>query len=222
MEKSTEIRWFLPESDFKFLERWFADEPINLEFGETPKYERKDFYLNYKSDEIGIKIREPKTDESGVVSSKIDLKTKLGENTAFTLYNNIEGKINRWVKHSFTLEKDEKSVCAILKNFQISSKETEWIMVEKERLLVKLDIATKKPMHETIRLSEACGIELTKIKIKDKYFFSLGFEAFSNSAKEEENLLEALEYFHNRFKPNGLNTENSLSYPEFINKVLTL
>jgi hypothetical protein len=222
MEKSTEIRWFLPESDFKFLERLFAREFINLKFNKTANYERKDFYLNFKNNAIGIKIRDAKTDSLGELSSKLELKTKIGEDTVFTLYNNIEGRINRWVKHSFKLEKNEKSVSAILKSLQISTNETDWIMIEKERLLVKFDLKTKEPKHESIRLPEACGIELTKIKIKDRYFYSLGFEAFSESEKEEENLLEALEYFHSRFKPNGLKTENSLSYPEFINQILIL
>ena len=216
MQKSTEIRWFISEADFTFLERLFAKENLGLNFNNIPTFNRKDLYLKNLNNSLGIKIREPKSNSKGLIISKLEIKTQIGESVEFKDYNNIEGQINTWIKHSFDLLPDERYLKQILQSLNLPSDSLPWLMIEKERQLVKYDTGIKAIVNANVQINEGAGLELTKLKINNKNFFSFGLEAFSNSETELSNLKKTLEFFHNRFKPNGLSFLNSHSYPEFI------
>ena len=64
---------------------------------------------------------------------------------------------------------------------------------------------------------EACGIELTRIKINNSVYYSFGLEAVSKSGQKlDENFSGCCNFIFDQISVTGLTLESSLSYPEFL------
>jgi hypothetical protein len=213
MLKSTETRWFLSEQSLETIEKWFNNK--ELFFKDKDLFPRQDYYLNLLHKNLGIKIREPKKDENGALKTQLEIKVLSSDDGAIKFNNGNTAYVNSWKKHSFSLVPDEKETNEIINLFQPEASDTSnWLKVDKDRLLVKFNAESEQLVFSDTMIDEGAGIELTKLKINGNVYYSLGVEAFSVSSKEHENFNSATSYLFNDLKISGLEKEDSLSYPE--------
>lgn len=214
MQKSTETRWNLTSEEVKIAENWFKN------FGEKfliPKsFPRQDYYVKTNTNTLGIKIREPKL-INNEQKSKLEVKILVGDNGVQNFYNNNEGKVNTWIKHSFETIGNEPEIEKIISSF--AGKESDiqlWIKIEKDRLLVKFDATENKIVSSKSMIDEGSGIELTHFTLGKENYFSLGIESFSSTNIEEENFIKTVKFLFEDMQISGLTSLKSLSYPEII------
>ena len=216
MQNSTETRWILSTPEFETILRWFNQHQLN--FGQKNLFPRQDYYLKLlKNNILGIKIREPKIATDGSAESKLEIKMLNKDFGAQKFNNNNQGIINSWSKFSFETIKNEQETKKIIDSFVSGHQNNIWIKIDKDRLLLKYNVANNSIVSGASIIDEGAGIELTKFKIENKIYYSLGIEAFSVSDKELENFNVTINFLFNQIKISGLNSQNSTSYPEIIN-----
>jgi hypothetical protein len=211
---STETRWILDENQFKTIQNWFANK--NLNFENEKYFSRQDYYLITNSDALGIKIREPKKNEKGEQESKLELKILLNDFGAQKFNNNNTGMVNSWKKYSFETIPNEGETLSIIHSFTEKITDGNWLKIEKDRLLIKFDVKQNKLVDAKNIIDEGAGIELTKFKLRDKVYLSLGIEAFSITNNCYDNFNQTMSFLFNEIKISGLNYLESLSYPQII------
>ncbi|MDQ4141861.1 MAG: hypothetical protein M3142_15240, partial [Bacteroidota bacterium] len=133
------------------------------------------------------------------------------------------GISNDWVKYSFELNESDAENKTLLEQFSQQSEEIEenlWVRVDKERLLVKysLDEPNNFPFITTEDAwpNEGCGVELTKIKVKQQEYYTFGLEAFSKTQREKQNLNRILNHLLTEINVKNLHSNQSHSYPVFL------
>lgn len=215
MQKSIETRWLLSSNEFKTIEHWFNQKDVY--FKNTADFPRQDYYLKLvKNTNLGIKIREPKL-VNNEQKSKLEIKLLLEDNGSQKFNNNNQGIVNTWEKFSFETIGNEPETEKIIALFTFNGCDLQsWIKVEKDRLLVKFDTIKNTIVTAETIIDEGSGIELTKFKIENKIYYSLGIETFSTSKKEKDNFNQTTNYIFNDIKISGLSSLKSLSYPEII------
>ena len=215
MQKSIETRWLLSANEFKTIEHWFNQKDIH--FKTTNDFPRQDYYLKLvKSTNLGIKIREPKLVKNEQ-KSKLEVKLLIEDNGAQKFNNNNQGIVNIWEKYSFETIGNEPETEKIIALFTFKGfDQSSWIKIEKDRLLVKFDTSKNEIVSAETIINEGSGIELTRFKIENKIYYSLGIETFSSSNIEKENFNATTNYVFNDIKISGLDSLQSLSYPEII------
>ena len=197
MYKSKEIRWFTQEEN-KTISQWFTKQGL----GFNTVIARRDHYLiALDNDDIVTKLRE----------GKIEIKHKVGTPTITHLTPNAEGYFEEFVKWSFKLDtKDGLSGKIIYANKYT----TEWVGVYKERMGVKLT----KGNNGTIKIHDikdfinnGCQIEYTRIKVKDKVWYSFNLEWFG-----DEFLNLDASFISGIFGDSVLMLQDSMGYGSFL------
>src|SRR5688572_10836818 len=210
--KSKEARWFLSNEKVQPIKDWFLSLAKPQKLGDDHIYPRQDYYLIMPGvQNLGIKIREPKKDEvTGKMKTSLEVKRLISENNPIELKNHNRGYSNKWQKLSYELKEGGSDLLSI--NWSLPSSGNNWLRVDKDRILAKYDAEHKSITGVNTDLDEACGIELTKIKINNSVYYSLGLEAFSKSGdKLDENFDGCCSYIFARITLTGLTLESSLS-----------
>lgn len=215
MQKSIETRWILDSSELATIEHWFNQN--NSAFKDNQTFSRQDYYLKLiKNTTLGIKIREPKV-WNGEQKSKLEVKLLIEDKGPQKFNNGNQGIVNIWDKYSFETIGNEPETEKIIALFTFNGSDLHsWIKIEKERLLVKYDASKNEIVSGETLIQEGSGIELTRFKIENKIYHSLGIETFSSSKNEIENFNQTTDFFFNSIKISGLDSLQSLSYPEII------
>ena len=208
--ESLELRWFfrgqLPGLLLEKFKNFAARQKL-----ETSKESRSDYYLKNKRETVGVKLR---TD-----GDEKDIELKFLKASAPHDEHNASGQVERWRKWKFPASKfnfrNERSVL-----------ESEWVAMNKVRYLTNIPNPSSKSKNE------GCGFELTSITSPQGSFWTIGFEAFSESDLEESNFLHAVNVTSPEFfgakaadlilesQPIRYSKENSFSYPKFISGTL--
>lgn len=218
---SKEIRWFLTKDKIQPIEDWFKSLRKPQKLGDDVFYPRQDYYINMpKVKNLGIKIREPKKDDdTGKLKTALEIKRQISDNEQIELNNNNIAYSNKWQKFSYELIEGEEGILSI--NFPLPSEDKNWLRVDKDRITVRYDAESKSIYEGNDYLNEACGIELTKVKILKSVYYSFGLEAFSKSGyKLDDNFSECCDFVFSVIGLKGLTIEESLSYPEFLSKFI--
>ncbi|MCB0587479.1 MAG: hypothetical protein KDD06_19450 [Phaeodactylibacter sp.] len=177
MYPSCEVRWFFPSAP-EGIAGWFASKSMHFEAPGNPL--RTDYYLLIANGEnIGLKLRE------GNVEAK-HLVRRAGE-WSFPEVG-AKGFAEHWMKWSFHLDEADN-----LSRQVIQEGIPEWIAVFKERLgftyhFTETGGVREVPIHEWV--PEGCQVELTRIRMFGKEYYTFGLEAFSRNGQLEENLRE--------------------------------
>jgi hypothetical protein len=214
---SKEIRWFLSNNDIKPIERWFENLSTPQKIENDNAYPRQDFYLNMPGvKNLGIKIREPKKDiHSGRWKTKFEIKRQIEANDEIECSNHVKGYANKWQKLSYELTEGGENILSI--NFPMASPGKDWIRVDKNRIMTQYDAETRRIYQGDDLLNEACNIELTKIKITGKVYYSFGLEAYNQSGNKLDDIFrECCDVVFTSINSEGLTTGHSFSYPEFL------
>lgn len=216
MDHTYEVRWFFEEPN-PALEAWFGRKGPG--FNETTS--RKDYYLPLSANKgLGIKLRE----------GNIEIKKLIRQQRKKAFVPNmVEGKIQHWVKSSFTLDEKDQ-----LSKQIIQDKKYEWIELKKERMGFQYHFTNRgklvgnKTLHEEI--PEGCQVEYTRITIHNTPLYTFGLEAFSSVGREKQNLNAGMKEWINSMIDIGafgknknpliqLPAELSIGYPEFLEKI---
>jgi len=213
MQLSTETRWILSANEMNIAEKWFLN--FGEKFSEKNDFPRQDYYLKTNSKTLGIKIREPKKDGNGNVIAKLELKTLVQDLGAYKFDNQNIGTVNNWVKYSFDLD-SKTNPLDVLQNVVSKEITMDWILIEKDRLLVKFDLDNKKIVSGKEMINNGAGIELTKFLLENKVYYSLGIEAFGDKESIEKTFFNTMQFLFNSMKISSLLNENSKSYPEIV------
>lgn len=214
MLKSTETRWILSSSEVNIVEKWFSKHNEFFKKGEL--FERQDYYLKTDSTEMGIKLREPKKDEKGGIIAKLEIKTLSEDFGAQKFNNGNTGKVNSWIKFSFDTDPQKNPLDIIIGNSS-NFLSTEWIKIEKDRLLVKYDIENDRIVSGKEMIGSGSGIELTKYKLNNNVYYSLGIESFSDKkGNTDEVFYQTMDFLFTDIKISSLDYTNSKSYPEIL------
>lgn len=219
MLSSTETRWFLNKISSKEVENWFNAKGVF--FKSENLFPRQDYYLKQLDKNLGVKIREPKKDENGNLKTQLEIKILSNDIGATKFNNGNNGYVNSWKKFSFSLVPNEAEMSKIINSFtENSNYPNDWIKIDKDRLLIKFNTKSKSLVSSDSIIDEGAGIELTKLKINETVYFSLGIEAFSTTNKELENFNATTNFLFNDLKIAGLDKEDSLTYPEKLISIL--
>lgn len=217
---SVETRWILNPSQFEIILNWFIKH--KLDFGKENFFPRQDYYLKLlNNDSLGIKIREPKKNLDGNAISKLEIKIMTNNYGCQKFNNDNQGIVNSWNKYSFETIENEIETQKIINTFTANKQHDSWIKIDKDRLLLKYDVENNVLVLGTTIINEGAGIELTKFKIENKIYYSIGIEAFSISNKELENFNASTNFLFSDLKISMLNNKNSISYPEIITNHFT-
>lgn len=211
---STETRWVLSSDEMNIVEKWFSKH--NEYFKDGNLFERQDYYLKTDSTQLGVKLREPKKNEKGEIIAKVEIKT-LTENLGPQKFNNgNNGNVNSWVKFSFDTD-PQKNPLDIIIGSSSNFLSNEWIIIEKDRLLVKYDAENDKIVSGKEMIGSGSGIELTKYKLNNNVYYSLGIESFSDKkGNTNEVFYQTMNFLFTDIKISGLEYTNSKSYPEIL------
>lgn len=197
MFSSTEVRWFFNESLPEAVSDWF-----DL-FDPVIQPPRTDYYLkNTDNARMGIKLREGQIQIKCLVAKK-----------GVQYYANAVGKVSQYEKWSFPVVSNEEWSALV-------ARPDVWIPTKKERKMLRYTLGGGFPdrIEMDERIQEGCEVELSKIELIDKTYWSLAFEAFGPSA--EMNLEKTTrEIFESKTSPIFFDEENSLGYARLIHDI---
>lgn len=217
---SAELRWFLPQENEKDrLLRWFRGQdqlPLHEEGCYDPKVaiapfvkrerERADEYLLLPNcDTVGIKQRQ----------GNLEVKALVAGPRPFAL-NNMIGRMDQWVKWSFTPSEP------IAHPLEIELDQSgPWRRVDKTRYLQKYAFDSGViAVSPDQRPNAGCNIELTVINVKANVeaWLTFGFEAFGPPEQVMAVLSESVVHYFavHGSPPVVLEGSNSLSYPAWL------
>lgn len=209
MVYSAEIRWFfVAEAEVAILQEWFKSYKQFF----TGNWSRADYYLwqpNIKT--TGVKLRE----------GKLEIKILLAGQKELPIGSINSGITNNWVKYSFNLPDSDEESNKLLAQFSsqpVSTRDDCWVRVDKERLLVKFSLENSelKNIAPDAWPDEGCGLELTKIKVNQKTYYTFGLEAFSKTRLQEHVLHRVINEIMPAIKVTNLQVPHSQAYPEFL------
>jgi hypothetical protein len=217
MLRSLELRWFykgiLPISVYQ----WFTDIlPGNEKFEEKP---RTDYYLAPQSSDLGVKF------------SRQQLQVKIRKyNVGFTLNNNnIQGSLEYWIRYDWDYLHNQENIKSDKLYDRFSS-----IRIDKKRLIRKYKILDNQLIQIplTNMTDTQCSIEITKIKVKEQAWSTLGFDWFLYNNKKPESTFivdyitnnktfnKTIEELFNQYPDFKITQKiNSFGYPYFLSKI---
>lgn len=192
MFKSSEIRWFAQEYDLL----WDFFDALPKTGEEMEEQERTDYYLKSGTENTGIKVRE----------GNHELKVKCAEDEALEY-----GNLTHWIKWSVP---EKKHILNTIADELLE----DWIPVKKKRVKKTYEILSESEivMKNERLVDEGVGVEFTKIYLgrMEQPFYTVGFESFSATGQQRENLLQAIKILGPDLSP--LKDFNSFGYPAFL------
>lgn len=204
MKASAEVRWFLKESVPSQIVGWFKGGDI------AAKNEgaRWDIYFNLPgNDNLSIKLRE----------GKLQIKQRKAELGFQRWRDDVEGRVEEWVKWSFTLDNNNREFP------DLSTPDGAWVSVKKSRWLKKYEVTMKdevKAVDADHQIDQGCNIELTEILVNGQTWWSLGCEAFGKAGRVEKNLRLVLARVLSDQQFPSMRAEHSYGYPMWLGLTL--
>jgi hypothetical protein len=203
MLTTAELRWFYSGTLPPAIAHWFQQNDLG-EHLELPEA-REDVYLCIpECDYLGIKFRQGRLE--------IKWRQQVFDNFQFA---QSEGKAEKWVKWT----------CADSTGEGIISKETvakgPWVSVTKARSQRKYQVFAQSlvavPINESI--DQGCTVELAKLGVKGKAWWSLAFEAFGEETSLMRHLQVVADWVIQSYRGPKLLAEDSYAYPKWLSSI---
>jgi hypothetical protein len=206
MNQSIEIRWFWEQFPTD-IENWFKSK--SLVFKPLEDWTRKDFYLKTAAPtKQSIKLRE----------GNLEIKQRLEDlDTLHFDPKNAKkrgGMVELWCKWGFKVAENDFLTQQIIGNGL-----AEWVEVAKERLLVKYAV---EPNHSLTvipikqKAPEGGQVEITKILIQNKKYYTFAVESFSDSGAQQHNFDIIIKQIIQELPLELFKIKESKSYPSFL------
>jgi hypothetical protein len=207
MISSHEVRWFLEGGvdQHPALRRWVEDGSTAPKWIGRLGGKPDAYWIIPGAADMGIKWREGQLQIKG-------LECSLGTQK-FT--GSFEGKVERWIKWGYEGRSVENA-------FTPSSKIVE---VHKTRCLRKVRLNPFTPMPIEVDLETLIdrggALEVTDLRVKDRSFTSVAFEAFPNDSGMHGDFIVFVNSFLEKLSRIELNESNSMSYPAWLRTLET-
>jgi hypothetical protein len=206
MNQSMEIRWFweqLPPT----IENWFQAK--SLIFKPIEDWDRKDFYLKTAAPaNQSIKLRE----------GNLEIKQRV-KNLDALYFDPKQAKkrggiVELWCKWGFKVAGNDFLTQQIIGNGLV-----EWVEVAKERLLVKYAIDLNAQLTippNPKKIAEGGQVEITKILVQNKQYYTFAIESFSDSGAQQRNFDIIIKQIIKELPLDLFKIKDSESYPSFL------
>ncbi|MBT8295445.1 MAG: hypothetical protein KJO51_03435 [Gramella sp.] len=197
MFKTREIRWFFQEVT-ESITQWFEENGYLFDNTEI----RTDYYLPLQEKkDLGIKLRE----------NNIEIKQRLSRSEKVEFTVQATGYFEEYTKWSFSSAEGDTLVQEITEQDKY-----DWMPVKKERIGFKLTEDNSGKILR-LRLDEfpeyGCQIEYTRIKVKDKIWYTFALEWFGKyHLKFDYSIINEI------LNENELKAYQSSGYAEFLNR----
>jgi hypothetical protein len=194
MEITAEARWFL-KGEYQPVEKWFRQNGKKFK----NEWSEHDCYLSLEgSQSLSLKIRE----------KRVEIKQRT-HHESFTFGNTHQGYLEHWIKWEKPLH--DKSDAAHIFQERL-------IEVKKERLLLFFSVQNNAVKFSKAKPEEGCQIELSKVKLLNKAFTSLAFEAFGSAQNLKRYLMATSAFAFSSFEISALPLRESMNYPMMISR----
>lgn len=188
------MRWF--SHDYDLLWETFDSLPEND--GVMQENVRTDYYLNSNTENTGIKIRE----------GNHEIKVKCADDDILEF-----GFITHWVKWSVS---EKKNILNTIDNELLG----EWVPVKKKRIKKTFEVVSDSEVKFAGDkfTEEGVGVEFTEVYLgrQDKPIYTIGFESFSSTDQQHENLMRAIKNLNINFAL--VEDLDSYGYPQLLKK----
>jgi hypothetical protein len=165
---------------------------------------RIDYYVCHADgDGLGIKLRE----------GRIEVKQRQREYGLFRFHPRVTGRVEAWRKWGFALKEADRDLASIL------VPTSPWIAVTKERKLRPYRVSGDRgvvaaPTGEPS--AEGCGLELARLRIQGREWWSLAFEAFGAESDLQASLTLTARHIFTATDPPDLDGTDSYGYPRWL------
>jgi hypothetical protein len=203
MYPTVEVRWFYEGMVSPAVMAWFQQVEGKLE--EQPC--RVDYYLRLTDrGSLGIKLRE----------GKVEIKQRYHQHGVVGFHERVSGLVEHWRKWSFELVEASGDLTSI------AVPASSWIAVKKERKLRKYGLTGDKRIVAVSTgecHDQGCDLELTKVSLEGREWWSLGLEAFGHESALQENLLLVARQVFVADESPAFDAKNSYGYPQWLQGV---
>lgn len=198
MDDTLEVRWFVKGSAPARVVDWVHS------LGAEAESARTDLYLVSDDPAMNVKLRE----------GAVQTKHRIGDRTAISFTQEVEGIQERWVKWSFPTVEQHHDL------FQQDPTGL-WVPVHKERL--RLEISPEKQSSLLSRMIEPnpaeAKMELTKVRSQGYKGWTICMEAEGPSNTLPGTLQQMGNYLFQKGSPPSLSTDHSFGYARWIQKL---
>ena len=200
MYPTVEVRWFYEGMVPPAVLQWF--QQADQELVQQPP--RMDYYLRITDREgLGIKLRE----------GRIEIKQRHQQLGIVRFHERVAGAIEYWRKWSFELGEMHGGLAVR------AAVDSSWIGVSKARGLRRYRLTGERKvvaMSTEAYADRGCDLELTNVRVGEKAWWSLSFEAFGSEPTLRENLLLVAKQVFAIGEPPALDARDSCGYPKWL------
>lgn len=203
MFPTVEVRWFYPGRVPAGVSAWFRrcvgqfEEPAP----------RTDYYLCLAGgDVLGVKLRE----------GRIEIKGRGQQFGVVRFHDRVAGLLERWRKWTFMLADAESALA------RVQASTPAWIGVRKERRLRRyglVDGSQVVAIAPGVHAPWECCLELTRIDVAGRPWWSVAFEASGDASALRENLLTTARHVLGAADPPALTAVDSCGYPHWLDGI---
>lgn len=199
-----EIRWFFEGSMPPEVVSWFRGKALG-EFL-LPTEERTDVYLITPDENLGVKLRK----------GKLEIKWRQKHERFVAAGERVKGQAEYWCKWAWK-DREAKSDKEIVDALKQGS-DTPWVEVAKERQQRKYKLTEDGfiAVPQEDRPVRGCAVELTKLSIRGKPWWTLALEIFADDRGSMQILGERVETLFADYPGPELHVENSSGYPAWV------
>jgi hypothetical protein len=216
---SYELRWFHKGNIPKKIDRWFTNNRFFKK--QTPtSYKFSDCYLHTTDLKcVSVKFR----------GNKLDIKWRNADYPISQMNGVVNGMVEDWLYWTWNDAQAEDKIDLFIKR---NKNNDPWIILKK-RLQRKYNIIssssstnnhTLMPITDKHEMNKAdCAIELTRIDIKGKLWWSIGIDAYYKNGEDssdcKRHMKIAVDMFFRDYPKHNLHPKNSFSYPQFLSRI---
>jgi hypothetical protein len=218
---SYELRWFHKGNIPKKIDRWFTNDKFFKE--QTPaNHKFSDCYLHTtKLKCVSVKFR----------GKKLDIKWCKADYPIPQMNGVVNGMVEDWLYWTWNDAQAEDKIDLFIKR---NKNNDPWITLNKKRLQRKYNIIsssssssnnhTLMPISDKEKINKAdCAIELTRMEVKGKLWWSLGIDAYYKNGEDssncKRNMKIAVDWFFRDYPKHNLRMKNSFSYPQLLSEI---
>jgi len=195
-----EVKWFREGAIPRETLKWFEQRDGQPETQPC----RVDYYLCVTDrDSLGIKLRE----------GRIEIKQRHRQYGVVRFDGRVAGLVEQWHKWGFELIQPGSDPASIL------GASRSWIGVKKDRRLYRYRVTDDQKVvavPTTDYPVQGCHLELTRIGVGDRGWWSLGFEAFGDLSTIQESLFLVARKVLAAGAPPVLEAKDSYGYPTWL------
>lgn len=197
LDSSAEVRWFGQGEIPPALGGWFVDGLGGAVYDEPS---RIDVYLTPAAGNQGIKWR----------GGRLEVKWRTRSFGVQYFGASIVGNVEQWCKLGATFDADG--------GLDEVAGDTAWIAVEKRRTTRKYEVqhSTVLAVDPTTRPSAGCNVELTRLLLAGKPWWTIGFEAFGEKRDLLVILQSVVAHTFAEHATLSLPVADSYGYPEWL------